>query len=49
MLVFEVVGYVKFFGWVGVCVVIFGLGVIYLLNGFYDVKFDYVLVVVIVG
>lgn len=41
MVVFMVGVYVKFIGEVGVCLVILGLGVIYLLNGFYDVCMDY--------
>lgn len=41
--------YVKLIGKFGVCMVIVGFGVIYLLNGLYDVKFDKVFVLVILG
>lgn len=47
--VFVVVVYVKLIGKIGVCMVIVGLGVIYLLNGLYDVKLDKVFVLVFMG
>lgn len=36
-------------GMIGVSFGLVGLGVVYFLNGLYDVKMDYVLVLVLVG
>lgn len=49
MVVFMVFVYVKFMGELGVCMVMFGLGVMYFIMGLYDVWFDYMFVLVIIG
>ena len=46
---FQAVGYAKFSGEVGVCLVTSGPGAIHLLNGLYDARLDHVPVVAIVG
>lgn len=44
-----VIGYVCVIGKIGVCIVMFGLGVINLIIGFVDVLLDFIFVVVIIG
>ncbi|MGW7645703.1 thiamine pyrophosphate-requiring protein [Streptomyces bobili] len=49
MSAFQVVGYAKFSGRLGVCAATSGPGAIHLLNGLYDAKLDHVPVLAIVG